>query len=553
MDQASKDIFDDELLVMAGDESDDEDEELDGPIFGVAAITSPPTADSTILKTDLTFVAEGFSGFAAGAKPFAASSLHIDAATMTKAASNEPALVLAPGVKRSHKVLDDTEAEHSLAKKTKLIQTFIAARIITKKPTSAMRKRKETVRQATVIRTLQRHNKLSACLDSLKESFHAPQVSSSLVVQPFLTMADEAEIVTKVAVKIDFLSTNRAIKAPKSTHAPKTKVFAAGGFSVTAKDTSSELTSLPVDRKRSCFHNGALVKKAKFNHDTIEELQLDAPPVTLPVKALTFDFLPIGRPIKTLKGASADGKAKVFAAGNFSVSTKDISALEPLTVNRKRSFSEDGTLVKKAKLAHDANEEPKLDAAPVTLLVKVLTFDLVSLERPIKALKVTRTAPMSKVFVAGKLSVPNKDTSKVEPLSANRKRACPNDGDAPVKKTKLTHESEAVSSPITPTVKALTFDFVFEAGGLVQNKVKPLSLSQKRSRDDDVEASVKKVKLSAETSELVHSLVAGLKPYLGGSLASRGSTRAYTAKGNGKYAAKTGFWRNALLEKTTMV
>jgi hypothetical protein len=553
MDQVSKDAFNDELLAMAGDESDDEEPELDSPIFDVAAIASLPIADSIILKIDLAFAAEGFSGFTAGAKIFAASDSHIDDATTNNAALYEPFLVLAPGVKRSRKELDGTEAEHSLAKKTKLIHTIIIARRIAKKPTSSKRKRIEAIREATFIRTVERHNKWSAYLDCLKEFLHAPQFSSPLVIQAVLTMADEVEIVTKDAVKIDFLSTDRAIKVLKSTHAPKTKVFAAGGCFVTAKDTSSELMSLPVDRKRSCFDNGALVKKAKFDHDTTEELQLDPPPAALPVKALSFGFLPVDRPIKTLKGVSTDDKAKVFAAGKLSVTTKNISALKPLAINRKRSFSEDGTPVKKAKLTHDSNKEPKLVAAPVTLPVKALTFDFVSLKRPIKALKDTRTAPMSKVFVAGNLSIPNKDDSKVEALSANRKRAYSDDGDAPVKKIKLTHESKAVPTPVTPTAKALTFDFVFEAGGLVQNKVEPLFFSRKRSRDDDVEASMKKAKLSIETSELVRSFVAGFKPYLGDSLASRGSTRAYKAKGNGKYAAKTGFWRNALVGKTNMV
>lgn len=503
--QADKDRFDDMLLGLAGDDSEDEEDPPSlaetSTSFGLVDTVSPSSADSSLLQTDLDFDTHGFAGFNAGLKPVA------HKPKVSSPLALQPVLTMADEVTPVFVTPELSKFDFSPV--GRVIKAIKGADAHASKVFAAggFSKSSKNLPEFELLPTTRKRSHLGGDDTPVKKAklghdFFVPEVHDA--PEP---------------LNIDFLSGDRPSGMMN---------FAAGGLlsvdfleaddefmSVEPEEETEEVPEAPVlepltaNRKRTRSDDDAVsTKKAKFSHDfaAVPDVQIAPEPVTI-------DFLSGDRPSDMVNFAAGGPLTADFLEAD------ETPVLEPLAANRKRSRS-DGcfTPSKKLKLSHDFSApEAELsniapEAAPEIQLSNDISqsndtpqvnFDFSPAARHIKAMKGSRTGGLKvKVFHAGVFADALKDRSVVEALSSSRKRSY-SDDDA----------------------------------------------SRKRPSPSSGDAPLKKTKLSVSTTELVQTLLFDLDSYTTDgqlSLPSNTTTESSVMRKSGKHAAKVGIWRNAI-------
>ncbi|QDS76481.1 hypothetical protein FKW77_005128 [Venturia effusa] len=495
--QTDKDRYNDMLLSLDGDD-DYEDTKVDS-IFGIVDAVSSSTAESSLLKTDLSFTTDGFTGFHAGLKSVG----HKPKVSSPLVA--QPVLTLEDEVALVDNDPQPLQFDFSRGRATKAHKGIAGHNPKMFNAGSFSKLAKDLLEYQTHASTRKRSRVDSSEDAPVKKTKSSHDFSTSKVYN-----APEP-------IKIDFLS---------GGHAPSIVEFFAGGL-LTADfleaDEPEEAPEAPAwepltsHRKRSCSDDFFTPsKKLKMTHEfSVPEIQLgqDAP------EPVDMNFLSGGCALGTVDFSAGGLLTAEFLEADEGEPTTSMGSLvcEPLRANRKRSRCDDGfTPSKKVKMSHDfsdlehnlsslTSENMATETHPGKDILEAQSSPRTP--RLIKAMKGSRKAgPATKVFKAGIFTDALKDKTVVEPLPTSRKRSYSDDDGASIKRSFPTSDSN------TP---------------------------------------VKKAKLSASTTELVQTLLFDINAYVDGHLSPPSNTTTKSTvvpntKAKAKYAANVGIWRNAI-------
>lgn len=351
------------LLGLAGDDEYVSEDEDDSPpladtdsIFGLVETVFIPTAESSLLKIDLNFATDGLTDFNAGLKPVA-----------HKPKVSSP-LAVQPVLTMEEEVTPVTVAPEALKfgfSSGRTIKSLKGADAHTPKFFTAGG-------FSDFFKDLPEFEPLTATRKRPRFGDDDTPVKKAKLSHDFSTLEAGWRHDAPELLKVDFLSGD----------GPSDMMNFAAGRLLTIElleaNEAPVFEPLTANRKRSSSdHSSTQLKKVKMSHEFSApkiELSNMASEVELnneiiqsnDIPEVNFDFSPVGRPIKALKGSRTGGSTmKIFQAGVFADALEDNSMVEPLLPSRKRSCSSSDAPVKKAKLS-----------ASIIELVQTLLFDV---------------------------------------------------------------------------------------------------------------------------------------------------------------------------------